>query len=459
MPPTDYLLDRGLPASLEAERSILGAILLDNDMADEAFAALKADHFFLDAHRRIFQRICDLFETNHPIDIVTLTEQLLKHKELEAVGGAGYLASLTDGVPRRSALTHYIEIVVDKAKLRNLIHAANGIIAQSLEQHDTADQVISEAEESIFNIAAEDDGEAVPIGTLTDAVERRMAEGRNFSNERGALEMTWGISGMDSFTKGLFGGELTVLAGDSGGGKTCTAVQITIANAREGTPCVWFSLDMSRERLTQRFYPSMGDIITANHMRDPRLLNTDKHVPEIQRLSEEIQTLPIWIDETSSIPINKLIARIKAMRRKYGFRMNGKVREAVMVLVVIDYLQLITSKKKDVEKVQEIMFALRDLVKIERNLHILLLSQYSKSDGFSKKRGRSKSDLYGGSVIHHSAQNVVLLTVEDPEKRDENDLLECEFNIAKQRDGRRGKVSCFFDRDHLRCTYAQAVLH
>ncbi len=103
MPATDFSLDRGLPASPEAERSILGAILLDNNLQNEALSTLKAEHFFLDAHRRIYQRIADLSETNRPIDIVTLTEELLRYKELDAVGGAGYLASLTDGVPRRSS--------------------------------------------------------------------------------------------------------------------------------------------------------------------------------------------------------------------------------------------------------------------------------------------------------------------------------------------------------------------
>ena len=146
MPATDFSLDRGLPASPEAERSILGAILLDNNLQNEALSTLKSDHFFLDAHRRIYQRIADLSENNRPIDIVTLTEELLRHKELEAVGGAGYLASLTDGVPRRSSVEHYVRIVRDKAMLRNLIHAANGVISQALEQASSAAEVIDSAE-------------------------------------------------------------------------------------------------------------------------------------------------------------------------------------------------------------------------------------------------------------------------------------------------------------------------
>ena len=453
----DYSLDRGLPASPEIERNILGAMLMDSDLCDEVFAVLKPEHFFLSAHRRIYNRILDLAETSKPIEIVTVTEQLMKHKELEAVGGAGYVASLTDGVPRRKSLIHYIDIVQDKAKLRDMIHTANSIVAQCFDQAIAADEVISDAEASILSVAAEGDGEAVPVGAVTNTVEWKLVQGRSASLERDALEMTWGVSGLDSFTRGMFGGEMTVLSGESGGGKTSIAMQITLANAREGTPCVWFSLEMPKEKLVQRLYPQMGDIITANMMRDPRLLNDEVHIPEIQQLSAELQTLPIYIDDTSSLPINKLIARMRMLRRKYGRDEQGN---PVRMLVVVDYLQLVLAmqSKTEAEGIKAIVFALRDVVKADPLLHLLLLSQYSKADGFAKKKKRSRGDLYGSSAIHHAAQNVLLITVEEAEKKEKDELLECEFNFDKQRDGRKGKVSCFFDRAHLRCCYAQPPL-
>ena len=443
-------LDSGLPASLEAERSILGAILLDNNLCDEAFAALKTDHFFLDAHRRIYTRMADLMETNRPVDIVTITEELLKHKELKAIGGAGYLASLTDGVPRRSSLSHYIDIVIEKATLRNMIHAANGIIAEALDSDAKADEVVSNAEAAILNVAAEDEGEAVKIGDVCADVERRVAWGMaNAKSERTALEMTWGLSGLDSWTKGLYSGELTVCAGESGRGKTVFALQVTLANAREQTPVAWFSLEMPRDKLTQRLYPQMSDILCSHHMRDPRSMNDREHIPEVMRMSAELQALPIWVDDTSSLTIKKLVARIRMMRRKHGIR-----------LYVIDYLQLIQPTQQDRgssgDGVKEVIFALRDLVKAEP-IHILLLSQFSKADGFGKKRKRSRSDLYGGSVIHHAAQNVVLLQVEEAEGK-EGYYLDAEFRIDKQRDGKVGKVECQFDPDHLLFTYRQQPL-
>ena len=154
----DFNLDRGLPSSPEAERSILGAILLDNSLASEALIALKSEHFYLDAHRRIYQRLADLADQGHPLDIVSLTECLMSHKELEAVGGAGYLASLTDGVPRRSSLSHYVSIVIDKANARNFIHSCNAGIAIALDQQTGILEIIEQHNQSIANISAETSG-------------------------------------------------------------------------------------------------------------------------------------------------------------------------------------------------------------------------------------------------------------------------------------------------------------
>jgi replicative DNA helicase len=454
---SEFSLDRGLPASPEAERNILGAILLDNNISDEVIAALRSEHFFLDAHRRIFQRIGDLFETSRPIDIVTLTEELLKHKELEACGGAGYLASLTDGVPRRSSLAHYVKIVKDKAMLRSMIHSANGVISQAFEQQVTAEEVLDGAESSIFNIRdeAEGDGEAVHVSTITGQIQTDIAQNRDANKEKSSLELTSGLEVLDRFTKGLFGGELTVIAAESGSGKTVIASQTTLANAREGTPVVWFSLEMSAKKLSRRFYPQMSEMITSEMMRDERLINIDEHVLELITLRQELDALPIWIDETSSIPLKKLLARIRMMKRKCLAE-----TKAQKILFVIDYLQLVKANpnRQEAEGIKEIVFALRDLVKADPAMHILLISQFSKADGFTKKRQRSSADLYGSSAIRHAAQNILLISMEDAEKKERDEYLDCEIRIDKQRDGRKGKVSCLFDRDHLKFFSPQAAL-
>src|SRR6516165_7685015 len=152
MATTDYSLERGLPASIDAERSILGAILLESLLFDQA-AALKPDDFSLDAHRRIFGRMRDLQDTGRPVDMITLAEELDRRKEVEAVGGIAYLSSLIDGVPERPSVEHYVRIVRNKALLRGLINIAQSAIAEAIEHEDEAEEVINRAEQAIFMLS------------------------------------------------------------------------------------------------------------------------------------------------------------------------------------------------------------------------------------------------------------------------------------------------------------------
>src|SRR5438128_9360165 len=153
MATTDYSIDRGLPASIEAERAILGAILLDNFAYNQAAEHLRPEDFSLDSHRRIYTRMVDLAESSRPIDLITLVEELERRKELEAIGDVGYISGLVDGVPDRPSIEHYIKIVRDKALLRGLIHAANAAIARASDQSDPAEEVLNDVEAAILQLS------------------------------------------------------------------------------------------------------------------------------------------------------------------------------------------------------------------------------------------------------------------------------------------------------------------
>src|SRR5882762_5113938 len=153
MATADYSLAHTLPANVEAERSILGAILLDNLSYSQAAEHLKSEDFSLESHRRIYMRMIDLAETSKPIDLITLVEELDRHKELEAIGDVAYVSSLLDGVPDRPSIEHYVRIVRDKALLRGLIHAANAAIARATDQSDTADEILNDAEAAVFQLS------------------------------------------------------------------------------------------------------------------------------------------------------------------------------------------------------------------------------------------------------------------------------------------------------------------
>jgi replicative DNA helicase len=456
----DIGADAGLPANIDAEKTILGAMLLDeNTYFDECLDGIEPEDFCLESHRRIYRRMGEIMSgmvQEQHLDIQTLVNNLSRSKEVDFVGGVAYLASLTEGLPRRPVIGEYARIVKEKSLLRKLMLICSASIAKCAEQSDKALDVIGDLEGRLAEVAGIGVSGAVRIGQVTASVEEKVNKNRTISNERTALEMTWGLEGLDKATHGCFRGEFTIIGGESSGGKTALGVQISIANAREGTPVLWFSMEMAKEALTQRFYPSMSEILTNNHLRDPRLMNLHTHIPEMKRVSHEINRLPIDIDETSPQRIDKLKGRIKALCRKWK-----KETHCDKIIAIVDYLQLIKGMPKlaSLEQFTDILFTLRDIPKEIPELHLVALSQYSQGDKFVKKSsGRTKDSLYGGSVIHHAAQNVFMISIEDPEKRDERDLLDATIRVAKQREGKRVKINCHFDRDHVKFCYPQPFL-
>jgi replicative DNA helicase len=444
---SDYSLDRGLPASPEAERSILGAILLDNSLQNEALSTLKSEHFFLDAHRRIYQRIVDLSESNRPIDLITLTEELLKNKELEAVGGAGYLASLTDGVPRRSSVEHYVRIVRDKAMLRNLIHAANGVISQALEQATTASEVIDAAESSIFNISEERSG-----GQLTDIKSIAM---ESFGGDLDKLFQRGGrITGLethyadlDELTSGLQPSDLIIIAARPSMGKTAFAVNIAENAAVQGGKSVAvFSLEMSKEALLNRMLCSQARV-DGHKMRTGFLGRED--IGKLRQALDKLIQAPVYIDDTPGISLTEL--RAKARRKKMD--------KDGLDLIVVDYLQLMSATapggRRYENRTQEVSAISRGLKAIAKELKVpvIALSQLSRAP--EQRGGKDQepklSDLRESGSIEQDAD--VVMFIYRPEYYDRNNPeLEGKAKIilAKQRNGPTDTIQLAFVKGSTR---------
>jgi len=446
MPAADFSLDRGLPASPEAERSILGAILLDNNLQNEALSTLKSEHFFLDAHRRIYQRIADLSETNRPIDIVTLTEELLRYKELEAVGGAGYLASLTDGVPRRSSLEHYVRIVRDKAILRNLIHAANGVIAQALEQASTAAEVIDSAESSIFNISEERSG-----NQLTDI--KTIAQ-ESFGGDLDKLFQRGGritglethYSDLDDLTSGLQNSDLIIIAARPSMGKTALAINIAENAAVIGGKSVAiFSLEMSKEALLNRMLCSQARV-DGHKMRTGFLARED--LGKLRTALDKLIHAPLYIDDTPGISLTEL--RAKARRKALD-----KDR---LDLVVVDYLQLMSASapggRRYENRTQEVSAISRGLKAIAKELKIpvIALSQLSRAPETRGKDTEPKlSDLRESGSIEQDADIVMFIYRPEYYNRDNPELEgKAKIIIAKQRNGPTDTIQLAFIKGSTR---------
>ncbi len=249
---TDYSLAHSLPANVEAERSILGAILLDNFSYNQAAEHLKPEDFSLDSHRRIYSRMMDLAESSRPIDMITLVEEFDRHKELQAIGDVGYISGLVDGVPDRPSIEHYIKIVRDKALLRGLIHASNSAIARASDQSDPAEEVLNDAEAAIMQLSEK------RIGRGFMGVQDIVKE--SFGSVDALLQRGQRITGLathytdlDEMTSGLQRADLIIIAARPSMGKTAFAMNIAENASIEDQKVVgMFSLEMSREALLLR---------------------------------------------------------------------------------------------------------------------------------------------------------------------------------------------------------------
>src|SRR3989454_11201237 len=258
--PVDSTLEKPLPNNLDAERSVLGAILLDNNALNIAIENLRPEDFFHDHHRRVFTHMIALGESQQAIDLVTLTDELHNKGELEASGGAPYLASLADGMPKVSNIQHYARIVKEKAILRNLIHTTHNIQRRAYEGEDASDAILEGAESSIFALA--EDRVRAGLISVKDIVRDNFERlERIFKEGKSITGIPTGYVELDKLTSGLQPSELLILAARPSQGKTALALNLMENIAiRGGHPVAMFSLEMSKESLLQRLVASVAPI-------------------------------------------------------------------------------------------------------------------------------------------------------------------------------------------------------
>jgi replicative DNA helicase len=431
--PVDTTLEKPLPNNLDAERSVLGAILLDNDALNPAIEHLRPEDFFLDQHRRVFTQMIALGEGQQAIDLVTLTEELNRKGDLEASGGAPYLASLADGMPKVSNIEHYARIVKEKAILRNLIHTTHNIQQRAFEGEDGADAILDGAESSIFALA-EDRVRAglLPIKDIVrdnfERLERIFREGKSITG------IPTGYVELDKLTSGLQPSELLILAARPSQGKTALALNLMENIAiRGGHPMAMFSLEMSKESLLQRLVASVAQI-DAHKFRTGHLSKEDW-----RRMTESLGTIsaaPLWLDDAGSISVLEIGAKARRLKREKGLSM-----------LVVDYLQLITGRGRFGNRQEEVSSISRGLKGLAKELQIpvLVLSQLTRAPE-RDERGPQLSDLRESGAIEQDADVVMFIyrphffkAGATPEEREETEL-----RIAKQRNGPTDMVKFVF---------------
>src|SRR5271166_2080805 len=446
MATTDYSLERGLPVSMEAERSILGAILLDNSLYDQAAEHLTADDFSLDAHRRVYSRMRDLQETGRPVDMITLVEELDRRKEVEAIGGVAYLSSLIDGVPDRPSIEHYVRIVRNKALLRGLINAAQNAIAEAIEHSDEAEEVLGRAEQAIFQLSENRIGQGfMDIPAIVKGSFGSLEELYKRGQEITGLATRYKL--LDQMTSGFQPSDLIIIAARPSMGKTAFALNIAEnAAVIDGKVVGVFSLEMSKEALLMRMLASRSRV-DSHRLRAGFLSKDDRH--KLTRGMEELMHARLFIDDSPGISVSEMRAKARRLKQTEG-----------LDLLIVDYLQLMSAVpiggKRFENRTQEVSAISRGLKALAKELRVpvVALSQLSRApenrSGGDKGKPRL-SDLRESGSIEQDADVVAFIYRQEVYDRDDPELEgKAKIMVAKQRNGPTGDIELAFLKEFTR---------
>jgi replicative DNA helicase len=441
----DLSLESGLPANLDAEKTILGAILLDNAAHSEASERLDADDFSLDSHRRIFLRMSELMNSQRAVDIVTLANELARYKEVECVGGVAYLASLTEGLPRRPVIEEYIRIVKDKSLLRRLMSICSAAIARAADQSETALEVIGDAEARLLEVSEK--GVTHGLQPLDIIVQNSFGSIDNlYKQSREITGLATDFTEFDRMTSGLQRGELIIIAARPSMGKTALAINIAQnAAVNHAAIVAVFSLEMSKESLLRRMLASQAWVDQRNLQTG--FIRREDH-DKLERGLEQLVESRIFIDDSAGISLAEMRAKARRLRQTAGG----------LDLVVVDYLQLMSATlpaaggkrggyENRVQEVSAISRGLKALAK-ELNVPVVALSQLSRSNEKRDDKRPMLSDLRESGSIEQDADVVAFIHRESYYNRDEemseSDRAKSEIILAKQRNGPTGLVHLNF---------------
>jgi len=422
------------PQSLEAEESILSAILVDNDTLPEILEILSPKDFYRSAHQKIFAAITELFSRDEPIDLVTLTNKLRERGWLDQIGGATYLANLVDTVPLAVNAQYYAKIIHDKACLRQLIEKTSAITKRCFEDRGDVENVIDFAESSIFEISENKIRPAFyPIGKIIevniDALEERQG------NKALVTGVATGFTKLDELTAGLQKSDLVILAGRPGMGKTALALNIAKNAAVDANiPVAIFSLEMSKEQLSFRMLSSEARIDSSRLRRG--FISQDDWL-RITDAAGFLSQAPIFIDDSPSITVLEI--RAKSRRLKL---------ESNIGLIIIDYLQLMkgraSAERRDLE-ISEISRSLKALAK-EIDIPVLALSQLNRKLEERSDKRPQLADLRESGALEQDADVVAFIYRDELYNKAENNPNKgkAELIVAKQRNGPTGIATLTF---------------
>jgi len=416
------------PNSIEAEQSVLGAMLLDKEAISVAAEILEGEDFYREVHSEIFQAVVSIFNDGEPVDLITLTDRLKSRKTIEAIGGPAYLAKLMDVVPITHNIGYYAKIVKEKSILRKLIKSSNIIVSKCYDNAEDPASIVDEAEKSIFDISLSRSTQGfIPIKKILASNFDRIEE--LYLNKGKITGVPTGFADLDSKLSGLQKSDLILIASRPSMGKSSLMMNIVQnASVKEKFPAAIFSLEMSKEQLSQRLLCSEA-LIDAHRLRTGDI--TEDEWIKLARAMGILSDKPIFIDDTPAITVTEMRAKCRRLKIEHG-----------LGLVLVDYLQLMQGSGRYDNRQQEISDISRSLKALAKELEVpvVALSQLSRAPEMRADHRPILSDLRESGAIEQDADVVMFLYRDeyyhpDTEKRNIGEVI-----IAKQRNGPTGIV-------------------
>ena len=433
------VLERSLPSNVDAERSLLGSILVNNENYYRVVEFLRPEDFYLDSHRVIFRNMTTLMENSRAIDLITLQDELLRAASLESSGGIGYLSGLLEGIPHLVNIDHYIEIVRDKALLRQMISTASKTIAECFDQAEPADAILDQAEQALFNLSEHRTKSGfVAVQDMHEEAQRLLT--KLYEDKEMITGVATGFTDLDRMTSGFQPGDLVILAARPSMGKTALALNVAQYVAlKKSLPVGIFSLEMSKQQLLMRFLCAES-LVDAHKVRTGYIGKDD-----FRQLIDALATVtraPLYIDDSSSLTIMEMRAKSRRLKAEHG-----------LSLLIVDYLQLMSGYGRVENRVQEISGISRGLKALAKELEvpIIALSQLSRAPEQRQGDHRPQlSDLRESGSIEQDADVVLFIYREEVYKKDEETEGKADLIISKQRNGPIGTVRLAFLKQYTK---------
>lgn len=415
------------PQSIEAEKSVLGSMMIDKNVIAQAVEILSAEDFYRDAHKYIFKSIVEMYQKDEPIDEITLLEHLKSTDRLEKSGGISYITEIGSSVLTTANVKSYIKIVEDKATLRKLIDSSTKIIESCYNNQDDVEKVIDVAEQKIFDLAEKKSSS--DFEPLSDILERGFEQIETLFNNKGEVTgVGSGFKDLDDLTSGFQKGDMILIAARPSMGKTTFALNIAEhAALREGKSVVIFSLEMSKEQLAYKLLCSEANVDMLK-LRTGNL--EDKDWENIARASGPLSSAKIYIDDTAGVSIMEMRSKCRRLKIEYGID-----------LILIDYLQLMSGSGEE-SRQQEVSEISRNIKAIAKEMQcpVIALSQLSRAPEQRADHRPMLSDLRESGSIEQDADLVMFLYRDEYYNKETEEKNVAECIIAKQRNGPVGNV-------------------